>query len=186
MSIVSNSILIPIYALSFSNNKTNKKTTKNQQISKIVPYLLTLLTYGKKFFLFYWLLFYRPLTGMHWDKRYVFLVNTCVFFLAVALNQCALTPGIRRHIFRQCRLSPHHVLAWFRTRGVGAPLSWLSLAARRVCRYEDRYRSYVGVHHRLGCAFRWNSGGFRRNSDKRHRPERNVTETDQNRHRNVL
>jgi hypothetical protein len=27
----------------------------------------------------------------------------------------------------------------------------------------------------LGCAFRWNSGGFWRNLAKRHRPERNVT-----------
>jgi len=43
------SILIPSYVLSFSNNKTNEKTTKNQQISKIVPYLLTLHTYGKYF-----------------------------------------------------------------------------------------------------------------------------------------
>ncbi len=24
--------------------------------------------------------YYRPLTGAHWDKRYVFLVNTCAFF----------------------------------------------------------------------------------------------------------
>ena len=29
----------------------------------------------------------------------------------------------------------------------------------------------------LGCAFRRNSGRFRRNSDKRHRPERNGTGT---------
>ena len=44
------SILIPIYALLFSNNKTKEKLTKNQQISKIVPYLLlTLHTYGKYF-----------------------------------------------------------------------------------------------------------------------------------------
>ena len=69
------------------------------------------------FSLFYCLLFYRPLTGMHGDKRYVSLVNTCAFFLAVASNQCALTPAIRRCIFCQCRLSPHHVLAWFRMRG---------------------------------------------------------------------
>ena len=39
---------------------------------------------------------------------------------------------------------------------------------------------------RLGCAFRRNSGGFQRNSDKRHRPEQNLTGTAQNRHRNVL
>ncbi len=126
----------------FQNDKINEKPTKNQQISKIVPYLLTLHTYGKYFpqhtttthrtcnfqktpapwspppagvqrlqfyrwvrspyivrsisitairwcnflremncfFLFYWLLFYRPLTGAHWDRRYVFLVNTCAFF----------------------------------------------------------------------------------------------------------
>jgi hypothetical protein len=38
----------------------------------------------------------------------------------------------------------------------------------------------------LGCAFRRNSGGFRRNSDKRHRPEQNLTGTARNRHRNVL
>jgi len=44
------SILIPICALSFSNNKTNEKLTKKQQISKIVPYLLlTLHTYGEYF-----------------------------------------------------------------------------------------------------------------------------------------
>jgi predicted NAD/FAD-binding protein len=24
--------------------------------------------------------YYNPLTGAHWDKRYVFLVNTCAFF----------------------------------------------------------------------------------------------------------
>jgi len=129
------SILIPIYALSFSNNKTNEKPTKNQQISKIVPYLLTLHTYGKyfpqhlqlpkntdtmisparrlpaasilqvsviavrraididhrntamQFFYmkrtvsFYFIDYYSmPLTGVHWDKWYVFLVNTCAFF----------------------------------------------------------------------------------------------------------
>jgi hypothetical protein len=39
---------------------------------------------------------------------------------------------------------------------------------------------------KLGCAFRRNSGGFRRNSDKRHRPEQNLTGTARNRHRNVL
>ena len=38
----------------------------------------------------------------------------------------------------------------------------------------------------LGCAFRRNSGRFRRNSNKRHWPERNVTGTDRKRHRNVL
>lgn len=67
--------------------------------------------------LFYCLLFYRPLTSVHWDKRYVFLLNTCAFFSAVASNQRALTLAIRRYIFCRCRLSPHHVLAWFRTRG---------------------------------------------------------------------
>ncbi len=82
------------------------------------------------FFLFYWLYYSMPLTGAHWDKRYVFLVNTCAFFLAVASNQRALTPAIRRYIFCRCRSSPHHVLAWFRTRGVGVPLSWLSLERR--------------------------------------------------------
>ena len=117
------------------------KPTKNQQISKIVPYLLTLHTYtvntshntqpqhtapatskkhrnhdlrppassgfnftgecdrrtscdryrspqyGDAIFLmkrtvsFYFIdYYYRPLTGAHWDKRYVFLVNTCAFF----------------------------------------------------------------------------------------------------------
>jgi hypothetical protein len=83
--------------------------------------------------LFYCLLFFRPLTGVHRDKRYVFLLNTCAFFPAVASNQRALTPAIRRYIFRRCRPSPHHVLAWFRTRGGGAVplLSWSSLAARR-------------------------------------------------------
>ena len=40
--------------------------------------------------------------------------------------------------------------------------------------------------HGLGCAFRRNSGGFRRNSDKRHRWEQKLTGTDRNRHRNVL
>ena len=69
------------------------------------------------FSLFYLLLFCMPLTGAHRDKRYVFLVNTCAFYLAVASNQRALTPAIRRYIFCRCRLSPHHVLAWFRTRG---------------------------------------------------------------------
>jgi hypothetical protein len=81
--------------------------------------------------LFYWLLFCMPLTGAHGDKRYVFLVNTCAFYSSVASNQRALTPAIRRYIIRWCRSRPHHVLAWFRTRGGGAPLSWLSLAARR-------------------------------------------------------
>ena len=66
--------------------------------------------------LFYWLLFCMPLTGAHGDKRYVFLVNTCAFYSSVASNQRALTPAIRRYIIRWCRLRPHHVLAWFRTR----------------------------------------------------------------------
>jgi hypothetical protein len=83
--------------------------------------------------LFYCLLFYRPPTGVHGDKRYVFLLNTCAFFSAVASNQRALTIAICRYNFCRCRLSPHHVLAWFPTRGGGgAPLlSWLSLAVRR-------------------------------------------------------
>jgi hypothetical protein len=46
------------------------------------------------------LLFFMPLTGVHGDKRYVFLVNTCAFYLSVASNQHALTPAIRRYIFR--------------------------------------------------------------------------------------
>jgi len=60
---------------------------------------------------FYFIDYYSmPLTGAHWDKRYVFLVNTC-FFLAIASNQRALTPAIRRYIFCRCRPSPHHVSA---------------------------------------------------------------------------
>ena len=82
------------------------------------------------FSLFYWLLFCMPLTGAHRDKRYVFLVNTCAFYLAVASNQRALTPAIRRYIFCRCRLSPHHVLAWFRTRG-GSAIVMIVVGARR-------------------------------------------------------
>ena len=82
--------------------------------------------------LFYCLLFYRPLTGVHRDKRYVFFIKHLCFFLAVASNQRALTIAICRYNFCRCRLSSHRVLAWFRTGGGAAPLlSWLSLAARR-------------------------------------------------------
>jgi hypothetical protein len=99
--------------------------------------------------LFYWLLFYAADRRALGQKVCFFSEYLC-FFFAIASNQRALTPPIRRYIFRRCRPSPHHVLAWFRTRGVGAPLSWLSLAARRACRYVDsRYHSYVGVHHRV-------------------------------------
>ena len=82
-------------------------------------------------------------------QKVCFFSEYLCFFPAVASNQCALTPAIRQYIFHRCRPSPHHVLAWFWTRGVGAPLSWLSLVARRACRYVNRYRSYVGVHHRV-------------------------------------
>jgi hypothetical protein len=34
--------------------------------------------------------------GQGVDKRYVFFVNTCPFFLAIASDQRALTPAIRR------------------------------------------------------------------------------------------
>ena len=38
--------------------------------------------YMKRTVSFYFIdYYYRPLTGAHWDKRYVFLVNTCAFFL---------------------------------------------------------------------------------------------------------
>jgi hypothetical protein len=37
--------------------------------------------------------------GQGVDKRFVFFVNTCPFFLAVASDQRALTPAIRRFFF---------------------------------------------------------------------------------------
>jgi hypothetical protein len=40
-----------------------------------------------------------PLTGANGDKRYVFLVNICAFYSAVASNQRSLTPVIRRYFF---------------------------------------------------------------------------------------
>ena len=165
------SILIPIYALSFSNNKTNEKPTKNQQISNIVPYLLTLHTYtvntshntqpqhtapatskkhrnhdlrppassgfnftgecdrrtscdryrspqyGDAIFLmkrtvsFYFIdYYYRPLTGVHWDKRYVFLVNTCAFF-GRCIESMRTDPSYPTIYFLPVPPSPHHVLA---------------------------------------------------------------------------
>jgi hypothetical protein len=79
--------------------------------------------------------YYRPLTGVHWDKRYVFLVNMCAFF-GRCIESMRTDPSYPTIYFLPVPPSPHHVLAWFRTRGVGAPLSWLSLAARRACRYH--------------------------------------------------
>ncbi len=165
------SILIPIYALSFSNYKTNEKPTKNQQNSNsTIPTYATTYTYGKyfpqhtttthrtcnfqntetmisarrlpaasilqvsaiavrraididhrntamQFFLmkrtasFYFIdYYYRPLTGAHWDKRYVFFSEYMCFFLAIASNQRALTRAIRRYIFRRCR--PVAIMFW--------------------------------------------------------------------------
>ena len=44
-------------------------------------------------------------------QKVCFLVNTCAFYSAVASNQHALTPSIRRYIFCRCLPRPHHVLA---------------------------------------------------------------------------
>ena len=44
-------------------------------------------------------------------QKVCFLVNTCALYLAIALNQRALTPAIRGYIFCQCCPRPHHVLA---------------------------------------------------------------------------
>jgi len=84
-----------------------------------------------------------PLTGAHGDKRYVFFVNTCAFYSAVASNQRALTPAICRYIFCRCRPRPHHVLAWFRTRG------W-SARHCHFCRWRrgGRGKYLVGTIHR--------------------------------------
>ena len=73
------------------------------------------------FALFYWLLFCMPLTDAHGDKRYVFLVNTCAFYLAVASNQRALTPAIRRYIFCRDPPSPRRVRGMVSDEGGGAP-----------------------------------------------------------------
>ena len=69
--------------------------------------------------LFYCLLFYRLLTSVHRDKRYVFFIKHLCFFSAVASNQRALTIAICRYNFCRCCLSSHSVLAWFRTGGGG-------------------------------------------------------------------
>ncbi len=45
-------------------------------------------------FLFYWLLFFRPQTGMLANQRWFFLVITFILFLAVASKQRAPTPTI--------------------------------------------------------------------------------------------
>jgi len=73
------------------------------------------------FSLLYLLLFCMPLTGTHGDKRYVFLVNTCAFYLAVASNQRALTPAIRRYIFCRNPPSPRRVRGMVSDEGGGAP-----------------------------------------------------------------
>ena len=74
------------------------------------------------FSLFYnLLLFCMPLTDAHGDKRYVFLVNTCVFYLAVASNQRALTPAIRRYIFCRDPPSPRRFRGMVSDEGGGAP-----------------------------------------------------------------
>ena len=62
-----------------------------------------------------------PLTDAHGDKRYVFLVNTCAFYLAVASNQRALTPAIRRYIFCRDPPSPRRVRGMVSDEGGGAP-----------------------------------------------------------------
>jgi hypothetical protein len=59
---------------------------------------------------FHWLLFCRLLNGELADKRYVFQVNICAFLLAVASNQCALIPAVRRYIFAYA--SPVLVMFW--------------------------------------------------------------------------
>ena len=74
------------------------------------------------FSLFYLQLFCMPLTDAHGDKRYVFLVNTCAFYLAVASNQRALTPAIRRYIFCRDPPSPRRVRGMVSDEGGGAPL----------------------------------------------------------------
>ena len=82
--------------------------------------------------LFYLLLFCMPLTGAHGDKRYVFLVNTCAFYSSVASNQRALTPAIRRYIICWCRSRPHHVLAWFWTKGGGGAIVMVVVGGTEV------------------------------------------------------
>ena len=73
------------------------------------------------FSLFYLLLFCMPLSDAHGDKRYVFLVNTCAFYFAVASNQRALTPAIRRYIFCRDPPSPRRVRGMVSDEGGGAP-----------------------------------------------------------------
>ena len=54
--------------------------------------------------------YYRPLTGVHWDKRYVFLVNTCAFF-GRCIESMRTDPSYPTIYFLPVPPSPHHVLA---------------------------------------------------------------------------
>jgi len=77
--------------------------------------------HGDAIFYLHLLFFCMPLTDAHEDKRYVFLVNTCAFYLAVASNQRALTPAIRRYIFCRDPPSPRRVRGMVSDEGGGAP-----------------------------------------------------------------
>ena len=80
------------------------------------------------FSLFYLLLFCMPLTDAHGDKRYVFLVNTCAFYLAVVSNQRAMTPAIRQYIFYRDPPSPRRVRCMVSDEGGRAPsLPWCTI-----------------------------------------------------------
>ena len=74
---------------------------------------------GNSYVIFFLQLFFRPLTGALASDKVSFVVNYRVFYFAVVSNRCALTPAVRQYFFRRCPPCPHHVLAWFRTRGWG-------------------------------------------------------------------
>jgi len=62
------------------------------------------------FFLFYWLLL-KAADRRALGQKVCFFSEYMCFFLAVASNQRALTPDIRRYIFRQCR--PVLIMFWY-------------------------------------------------------------------------
>ena len=63
--------------------------------NKAMQFLYVKLTFS----LFYCLIFCILLTGAHGDKRYVFLVNTCAFYVAAASKRRALLTPANRRIF---------------------------------------------------------------------------------------